>query len=252
MNKPIVNTQPLPWRVGIARRPIMYVKICGLREPEHATLAAELGADAIGVVMSPRSPRHASLDEARAVVAAMQPFALDTVLVTNTLSAIEAAHIAVELGFNVLQLHGGYSAADVAAARAILPRIWRATSLAQFPNLRAGELGEERLLLDGVLPGSGATWDLAALNDPELRQRIGGDWLLAGGLSPNNVAAAIAQARPGGVDISSGVESSPGRKNPDLIRHFILQARAVRDQPAAQHSPLSGNAAGHVSPANPS
>ncbi|MFD5600706.1 phosphoribosylanthranilate isomerase [Leucobacter sp. NPDC058333] len=230
----------------------MYVKICGLRDPEHAMLAAELGADAIGVVISPNSPRHASLDEARAVVAATQSFALDTVLVTNTLSAIEAAHIAVDMGFDVLQLHGDYSAADFAAARAILPRIWRATSLAQFPKLRAGEFGEARLLLDGVLPGSGATWDLAALNDPELKQRIGTDWLLAGGLSPDNVGSAIAAARPGGVDISTGVESSPGLKNPDLIRHFIANARTVQDPPAAVHEPRSGNAAGHVSPANPS
>ncbi|MEJ6489250.1 phosphoribosylanthranilate isomerase [Leucobacter sp. USCH14] len=208
----------------------MYVKICGLREPAHAALAAELGADAVGVVMSPRSSRHASADEARAVVAAARSTRadIDTVLVVNTLPAEEAARLARDLGFTVLQLHGGYLAEDVAAAGALLPRVWRATSLAQFPGLSAGELREERLLLDGATPGSGTTWDLSPLGaDPELRRRIGSDWLLAGGLTPDNVADAISIARPGGVDVSSGVEHAPGQKHPDSIRRFMEAARSA-------------------------
>lgn len=208
----------------------MYVKICGLRDPAHATLAAELGADAVGVVMSPRSSRHASVDDARAVVSAARSTRsdIDTVLVVNTLPAAEAARLAVDLGFDVLQLHGEYTAEDVAAARTQIPRVWRATSLAQFPNLRTGELSEERLLLDGATPGSGDTWDLSPLgSDAALRRRIGTDWLLAGGLSPDNVAAAISLARPGGVDVSSGVESAAGHKHPGLISRFIAAARAA-------------------------
>ncbi|WP_053385849.1 phosphoribosylanthranilate isomerase [Leucobacter japonicus] len=207
----------------------MYVKICGLREPQHAALAAELGADAVGVVMSPASPRHASSDEARSVLSATRAVraGIDTVLVVNTLPADEAARIAADLGFDVLQLHGAYTARDVTVAQEIIPRVWRATSLADAPQLRAGELGEERLLLDGAVPGSGSSWNVAPLGVPgELRERIGDSWLLAGGLSPENVADAIVAARPGGVDVSSGVESSRGVKDPDRIARFITAARS--------------------------
>lgn len=219
----------------------MYVKICGLREPAHAVLAAELGADAVGVVMSPGSRRHASADEARAVVSAARSArpGIDTVLVVNTIAADTAAQLALDLGFDVLQLHGLYTADDVASAQALLPRVWRATSLTEAPRLYAGELSEERLLLDGATPGSGDTWDLSPLGrDVELRRRIGHEWLLAGGLSPENVAASISIARPGGVDVSSGVEHSPGQKHPDLIRRFIAAARAeraLRDESDVSH-----------------
>lgn len=197
----------------------MYVKICGLRDPDHARHAVAAGADAVGVVMSPRSSRHASEHEAAAVVAAAG--AVDTVLVVNRMPALEAAVIARELGFAVLQLHGSYSPADFRAAERILPRVWRATSLADDARLRAGAFGEERLLVDGATPGSGATWDLRQLRDAEL----GADWLLAGGLSHENVAAAIDAVRPGGVDVSSGVESAPGSKDPELISRFVAAAR---------------------------
>lgn len=219
----------------------MYVKICGLREPAHAVLAAELSADAVGVVMSPRSPRHASADEARAVISAVRSTRpnMDTVLVVNTIAAEAAAQLALDLGFDVLQLHGSYTADDVASAQMLLPRVWRATSLVDAPHLYAGELNEERLLLDGATPGSGDTWDLSPLgSDIELRRRIGHAWLLAGGLSPENVAASISISRPGGVDVSSGVEHSPGHKDPDLIRRFITAARSeptLPDESDATH-----------------
>lgn len=208
----------------------MYVKICGLRTREHAALAVAQGADAVGVVMSPGSPRDASAEEARAVVAAARETAaergraVDTVLVVSRTPAAEAAEWARQLGFDVLQLHGDYDRADADAARAVLPRLWRATSLARHPELRAGELGEERLLVDGAVPGSGETWDLGLLR-PE---RLGEAWLLAGGLSPANVADAIAHAQPGGVDVSSGVESAPGEKDPERITAFIRAARGAQ------------------------
>ncbi|UOQ58472.1 phosphoribosylanthranilate isomerase [Leucobacter allii] len=208
----------------------MYLKICGLRDPAHAAHAARLGADAVGVVMSPRSPRHANRTEAAAVIAAARAEApaIDTALVVNTLPAAEAAALAAELGFDVLQLHGPYDAADFADARRILPRIWRATSLASEPDLRAGDRAEERLLLDGATPGSGETWDVRPLgSDPALRARIGDGWILAGGLSPENVAEAVSHARPWGVDVSSGVESAPGVKDPGRIARFIAAARAA-------------------------
>ena len=163
----------------------MYVKICGLSTAVSARHAVRAGADAIGVVMSPRSPRHATPEQARAVLAAARAerAEIDTVLVVNRMAAAEAAALAHELGFDVLQLHGNYTAADIQAARALIPRVWRATSLADDAALTAGEYGEERLLVDarrtrfwkhlGPHPtGSGATRnELAARWRPLPRER---------------------------------------------------------------------------------
>lgn len=199
----------------------MYVKICGLSTPEAARVAVDAGADAIGVVVSERSPRHVDEATARAVVEAAG-CAVDTVLVVNDVPAVQAAELAARLGVSVLQLHGpAYSAADFAAAARVLPRVWRATSLRHDPAPISGAHGEELLLLDAPRPGAGRTWDLSALTDA----RPDGRWLLAGGLSPENVGTAIATAAPWGVDVSSGVESSPGVKDHGLIRAFVAAAR---------------------------
>ena len=202
----------------------MYVKICGLRDASTAIHAINAGADAVGVVMSPQSPRHATFAEAADVVSAARSAdrRVDAALVVNRMPAHEAAETALELGFDVLQLHGAYTADDFAAAREILPRLWRATSLARHPALRAGAFGEERLLVDGASPGSGRPWDLSLIDGAAL----GDAWLLAGGLNPENVAAAISATRPAGVDVSSGVERAPGEKDPDLITRFIRAARS--------------------------
>lgn len=198
----------------------MYVKICGLRDPEHATLSVEAGAHAIGVVMNRSSSRRATDAEATAVIAAVNGRA-DTVLVVNDMPATEGADTALRLGFDVLQLHGAaYGHDDFAAALEILPRVWRATSLDLDPTLESGAWGEEIMLLDSPKPGSGDRWDLSSLaaNAPE------GKWLLAGGLSHHNVSAAVRTAKPWGVDVSSGVEVAPGLKDPHLIAAFIRAA----------------------------
>ena len=217
--------------IGLARRThsrarmaAMYVKICGLRDPAHATHAAQAGADAIGVVMSAPSPRNATPEQARAVITAAKRVRPDitTVLVVREMAAEAAAILAQDLGFDVLQLHGGYTFAEMTAARAAHPRVWRATSLTDDPEIHAGAYGEERLLVDGPAAGSGETWDLELLSGLDL----GDNWLLAGGLSAMNVAEAVALAKPAGVDVSSGVETSPGVKSIELITEFISAARS--------------------------
>ena len=198
------------------------MKICGLRTAEHAEVAVAAGADAVGVVMNRTSSRRATEDEARTVIEAAAGRA-DTVLVVNDMPAEAAAEIARRLGFDVLQLHGkAYDAADFSAALAVLPRVWRATSLDLHPPLEIGAWGEETLLLDAPKPGSGERWDLTPLTELGLEGR----WMVAGGLSPANVAEVVATVAPWGVDVSSGVESAPGEKSSELIREFVRHARA--------------------------
>lgn len=204
----------------------MYVKVCGMKTVDAVDVAIDAGADAIGIVMNETSPRALDEEAASLLIEAARESggaSLDIVLVVNDKPAAEAAKLAVDLGFDVLQLHGEYTASDVAVASKIVDRVWRATSLAHDPAATVGGFGEERLLLDAPRPGSGERWDLSAVADRELT----GEWLLAGGLNPGNVAEAIAQAHPWGVDVSSGVESEPGVKDLDAVFAFVTAAKAA-------------------------
>ncbi len=200
----------------------MYVKVCGLTDPDTVDVAVEAGADAVGVVMNRTSARAVDATTARSIVDRAGS-RVDTVLVVNDMPAVDAARIASDLGFAVLQLHGTYTASDFAAAAEVFPRLWRATSLANDPPLDVGAFGEEALLLDAPKPGSGETWDLSTATE----RGVAGHWLLAGGLTPDNVAAAVEQAHPWGVDTSSGVEASPGVKDHDRVRAFIVAAKGA-------------------------
>lgn len=198
----------------------MYVKICGLRTADHARAAVDAGARAVGVVINRNSSRRATEAEAVSVVEAVAGRA-DAVLVVNDMDAVEAAETAVRLGFDVLQLHGrAYGESDFTAARAVIGRVWRATSLDADPSLDVGAWGEEVLLLDAPEPGSGERWNWTDLAD----RAPTGHWLVAGGLDPTNVAEAVALTRPWGVDVSSGVETEPGEKSTQLIRDFVAAA----------------------------
>lgn len=198
----------------------MYVKICGIDTEASAAVAIESGAHAIGVVMNRNSPRRLDFLTAARVVDSTNDV-VDTVLVVNDMDAEEAARTAEDLGVTALQLHGpAYDRDDFEAAAFIHPVLWRATSLAENPDLTVGAWGEQVLLLDAPKPGSGERWDLSALGEA----RPEGRWLLAGGLDPDSVAEAIAAVQPWGVDVSSGVESAPGVKDHDKIRAFIAAA----------------------------
>ncbi len=199
----------------------MFVKLCGLRTESDVAVAVEAGADAVGVVLT-TSPRQIDADLARRLVAAVPDHVL-TVAVVRGITAAEAGELATRTGVRALQLHGDYpkEAFDELADQPF--QLVRATALGPGTDVRTGAFGEELLLIDSPVAGSGEQWDITRLVD----NRPTGKWVLAGGLAPDTVAEAITVAAPWGVDVSSGIESSRGVKDHGRMREFVAAARSA-------------------------
>ncbi|MFI9816509.1 phosphoribosylanthranilate isomerase [Saccharothrix variisporea] len=197
----------------------MYVKLCGLRTAADVATAVDAGADAIGVVLT-ASPRQVSPETARALVREV-PSDVLTVGVVLGVPADEVVRLARESGVGAVQLHGAYPESAFREVAVLGVPLIRAVGLTPETDVRVGAFGEDMLLLDSPVAGSGHRWDLSALDGA----RPEGKWLLAGGLGPDNVAEAVARARPWGVDVSSGIESSRGVKDHGLMRAFVAAAR---------------------------
>ncbi|SDI36969.1 phosphoribosylanthranilate isomerase [Nonomuraea jiangxiensis] len=190
----------------------MYVKICGLSEPEHVATAVAAGADAIGFVMT-RSPRRVTPERAAELAAAVPAHVL-TVGVFRGEDPDTVRAAALTSGVRAVQLHGRHPHADFTALKDLGLTLIRAVDAEA--DLRCGAYDEDLLLVDAPHAGSGLPWDWAAV-----RGRPTGRWMLAGGLTPANVNEAVAAAEPWGVDVSSGVETAPGVKDPALIKAFL-------------------------------
>ncbi|NMD56694.1 MULTISPECIES: phosphoribosylanthranilate isomerase [Tsukamurella] len=195
----------------------MFVKVCGLRTVETVDAAVDAGADAVGFVFAPGSVRLIEPAAAAELIARV-PERVETVGVFRGQPIDEVLRLARASGVGTIQLHGDEPGDHFVRAAAAGFRTIRAISAARYTE--SGHGGDERLLIDATVPGSGATFDPADLPVPPRA-----DWLLAGGLRPDNVAALIAAFGPSGVDVSSGVESAPGVKDPSLIRRFVAAAR---------------------------
>jgi phosphoribosylanthranilate isomerase len=200
------------------------VKICGITCLEDARHAIDCGADALGFVFYRSSPRCVTVAQARQIIEALPPFVSMVGLFVNE-APLKIAQIAQQCHLDLVQLHGDESPADcrLEGRRVIKAlRVRDATSLAQ-----AADYPVAALLLDawvaGHYGGTGATfnWQLAAA------QARRGPVILAGGLTPENVAAAVQTVAPFAVDVSSGVESAPGRKDPARVAAFIRNAKAA-------------------------
>ena len=197
------------------------VKICGFTRPDDALEAARLGVDAVGLVFYDRSPRHVDVDQAREIALALPAFVTTVGLFVDAAPAeIEAVLARVPLG--LLQFHGDESPAD--CERYGLPFI-KAVRMAEGVDLqREAERFQAAcgLLLDAWHPavpgGTGERFDWARI-PPDLPLPV----ILAGGLRPDNVAAAIRQVRPWAVDVSSGVESAKGIKDPARMAAFLRE-----------------------------
>ena len=210
------------------------IKICGVTRPEDAAHAVACGADAIGINFFPGSPRFVSADLAREIVGAVADRAeVVGVFVNESPGAIVA--LCGQLGIRRVQLHGDEPPGDASRIPLWRMKAVHADRAPDLPALLAYPC--EAFLFDaggkGAYGGTGRelAWGELAERFPEIAAvRCSGGarkpWLLAGGLTPSNVERAILEARPFGVDVASGVESSPGRKDRDKVKSFIERAKA--------------------------
>jgi len=204
------------------------VKVCGITNLEDALAAAEMGADALGFVLA-SSPRQVSPEDLRHLVAELPPLIVKVgVFVDSPLD--EVRQIMSDCGLNLAQLHGSESPEY---CEALFPRAIKAfqvkdaTVLRQLPQYRASAY-----LLDGyhskLKGGSGQSFDWEIARQARGSDRI----ILSGGLTPENVARAIAIAKPYGVDVSSGVEVRPGKKDHDKLAAFIQAVKESKIEAA--------------------
>ena len=194
------------------------VKICGITTPGDAELAAELGASAIGLVFWPNSPRCVEIGDACTIVKALPPLFPAIGVFVN--QADEPFRVAAEVGLAAVQLHGdespeSYCDKGVSVIKAIAVRDEHAIEAA------AGVPGGAHVLLDAHDPerrgGTGRRVDWAIAARIAARRQV----ILSGGLNPDNIAEAIAAVQPAAIDVSSGVESAPGRKDPEKLRRLF-------------------------------
>lgn len=197
----------------------LFVKICGLRTAQDVDVAVAAGADAVGFVFA-AGPRTVDAATARRL-AARVPEDVLTVGVFRGQSVRDVRELTENSGIRAVQLHGDEGSEYYEALRAPGRTLIRAVAAGQGAP-RSGEFGEDLLLLDAPEPGSGKAWNWGS---PDFATPAG-HWLLAGGLRPDTVRAAVAATGAWGVDVSSGVESSRGVKSPELIRAFLAAARA--------------------------
>lgn len=201
------------------------IKICGITREQDALAAAACGADAIGLVFYPPSPRAVSAQQAAAIVAVLPPFITVVGLFVDE-PAVQVKRILQQVPLDLLQFHGD----ETAAFCAQFDRPWiKALRVKTDSDITAAclEFGSGRgLLLDawqeGAPGGTGKTfdWQLASGSLP-------GNIILAGGLHPDNVARAMDAVRPAAVDVSGGVEAAPGIKDAEKISNFIAAVRAA-------------------------
>jgi phosphoribosylanthranilate isomerase len=200
----------------------MLIKICGITRLEDALHAVECGADALGFVIWPSSPRYITPERAAAIIDAL-PDAVTTVGVFIDEPVDRLVLLARVAGVDVVQIN---SSAPRRAFDGVGRDVWRVITLGTAEDAM-DDRQHEVLLLDAHDPvkrgGTGRTVDWTQAAAIARRRRL----VLAGGLTPANVAGAIEQVRPFGVDVASGVEVSPGVKDPQKVQAFLSNARAA-------------------------
>jgi phosphoribosylanthranilate isomerase len=221
------------------------VKICGITNRADARVAVEAGADLLGFIFYPPSPRFVTMEQAGKVIEHVRkaPSEIRTVGVFVDEEAKTVRRIAERCGLDAVQLHGGEPPEAVEALMGDGLDVFKAFRVRDRAFLADMErYRPTAYLLDAYVPnqrgGTGQTfdWELAVAAKPL------GPILLAGGLTPGNVAQAIRAVRPWGVDAASGVEDSPGQKEHDKVRRFIVAAKQVSLEGIAHPAQSIGDA----------
>jgi phosphoribosylanthranilate isomerase len=202
-----------------------WIKICGVTSVEDAEHVVSAGADAIGLNFVPGSKRRVTVEQARSLVSAVAG-RIEVVAVVADANDDLVEELRHGLGIEWLQLHG---AEDAARTAELLPHAFKAVAIASAEDARsATAFPGERLLADAKVAGSsGGTGQVFEWHLVEELCRVR-NLILAGGLNPSNVGRAVRELGPFGVDVASGVERSPGRKDPELVSAFIEAARSSR------------------------
>ncbi len=203
----------------------MFVKICGITNEDDALFAVAMGADAVGFVFAP-STRQIAAQQVYDITRRLPPEVL-TVGVFRDELPDRVVDIAHRSGVKAVQLHGRETPDQVAEVARHIRWVIKALSATQHDLTTADQYGTELVLIDAPAPGSGKLFDWGLASEVPDTVKL----ILAGGLDPDNVADAISAVEPWGVDVSSGVEASPGRKDPTLVRRFIANARAAAPTP---------------------
>lgn len=198
----------------------MFVKICGITSEEDALLAVAVGADAVGFVFAP-SKRQIAVARAADIVKRL-PREVLTVGVFRNEAPARVIQLVNQAGLQAAQLHGNETPDVVAEVKREVRTVFKGVAAGSSAFTNADAFGADAILVDAVTPGSGEVFDWTLAEDAPSTVPL----IMAGGLTPENVGAAIEKVRPWGVDVSTGVERSPGVKDPMLVRNFVLAAKA--------------------------
>lgn len=214
--------------------PWVFVKVCGVTNEEDALLAVAMGADAVGFVFAP-SPRQVAPQRAAEIVRRL-PAEIVTVGVFRDESRERVVETAHRARLRAVQLHGHESPADTHWIHQRVSLIIKAFAAGDPQLDHADEYAADAFLIDSATPGSGEVFDWSLAEGAPSNRRI----ILAGGLTPENVADAVRVVRPWGVDVSTGVEAAPGRKDARKMRAFVEAAKAAEPPAPVDHGERDG------------
>jgi phosphoribosylanthranilate isomerase len=208
---------------------MLRVKICGITRAQDAHLAADLGADAIGLVFYDKSPRYVTVEKARSIVSGLPPWLMRVGVFVDA-APDEVARTAAHVGLTAIQLHGRETPEYISKLEVNLPVI-KAVYMGAGWKERVAAYGKLPILLDAAdaqAPGgSGRVWAWDQFDQVARPHYL----VLAGGLTPDNVRSAVQAIDPDGIDVSSGVERSPGIKDAEKMTRFFNAVREFRKRP---------------------
>lgn len=199
----------------------VFVKICGITTEDDALFAVAMGADAVGFIFAP-STRQVAASQVYDITRRLPPEIL-TVGVFRDEHPDRVIDTMDRAGLKAAQLHGHETPGMVADVAARVRWVIKVVVAGSPDAAHADQFGTDLIMVEGPRPGSGELFDWGLFDDlPE-----GPRYIVAGGLDPDNVASAVSRLQPWGVDVASGVERTPGRKDPMKVKQFIERARAA-------------------------